>query len=624
MNGTAFGSDLSLTPSQEGLLRTALSSNNPKSSSPKSSVTASADASSSDPRRNTNAAMANDTNINISPVQQTPGSGNLSNFDESPSFLDYDLEDGNFDWDNTGDQLFGDLPGSDFNDDHEHHDKRKASTPDGEEEGSSKRREGDEKGAKKPGRKPLTGEPTTKRKAQNRAAQRAFRERKERHLKDLETKVEELEKTSETTNHENGRLRAQVEKLNMELKEYRKRLSLNATGTSYSPPQSATRSSYSNSGSDFQFAFPKFGDLPGSFLKNGSMAKTTSPTALGTRSASASNSNVPGVARTTSSDSATGKSPTGRNGVTASPQTYQARTNGFDNNNFGELNGLFSPSILQSASRSNSSDYISYPGTTTTSINGLARPASISSTNGKTHMPNGRQGSSTSITGSPASSMSHALDSSCGTTPESSAESPDNRKSSEGMLSTVNEESKSQDTSEATSNMVKSPFADINGIDWLAQQNGGQFDPVLFGDYRDPQENIINNNSFGDYFNDAFPVQDLQDFPSAYNTTEYGSPAPKQDLMQQIDKQKESSPLEFIPSNEARQFISCDKLWDRVQNSKRAQSGQVDMDDLCSQLKAKAKCSGKGAVIEQKDVDAILGPASPPPAESNDFLKMFS
>lgn len=378
----------------------------------------------------------------------------------------------------------------------------------------------------------------------------------------------------------------------MELKEYRKRLSLNATGTSYSPPQSATRSSYSNSGSDFQFAFPKFGDLPGSFLKNGSMAKTTSPTALGTRSASASNSNVPGVARTTSSDSATGKSPTGRNGVTASPQTYQARTNGFDNNNFGELNGLFSPSILQSASRSNSSDYISYPGTTTTSINGLARPASISSTNGKTHMPNGRQGSSTSITGSPASSMSHALDSSCGTTPESSAESPDNRKSSEGMLSTVNEESKSQDTSEgkepfymelpkacenianlispmlvesngasATSNMVKSPFADINGIDWLAQQNGGQFDPVLFGDYRDPQENIINNNSFGDYFNDAFPVQDLQDFPSAYNTTEYGSPAPKQDLMQQIDKQKESSPLEFIPSNEARQFISCDKLW---------------------------------------------------------------
>ena len=33
------------------------------------------------------------------------------------------------------------------------------------------------------------------------------------------------------------------------------------------------------------------------------------------------------------------------------------------------------------------------------------------------------------------------------------------------------------------------------------------------------------------------------------------------------------------------------------------------MDDLCSQLKAKAKCSGKGAVIDGKEVDKILGPS---------------
>ena len=44
------------------------------------------------------------------------------------------------------------------------------------------------------------------------------------------------------------------------------------------------------------------------------------------------------------------------------------------------------------------------------------------------------------------------------------------------------------------------------------------------------------------------------------------------------------------------------------------------MDDLCSQLKAKAKCSGNGAVIDQKDVDAILGPA---PVDTKDFFKMF-
>lgn len=63
---------------------------------------------------------------------------------------------------------------------------------------------------------------------------------------------------------------------------------------------------------------------------------------------------------------------------------------------------------------------------------------------------------------------------------------------------------------------------------------------------------------------------------------------------------------------------------DRVQTSKRAQSGQVDMDELCSQLKSKAKCSGKGAVIAEKDVDAILGPETPATGEPTDFLKMFS
>ncbi|CAJ0849826.1 517_t:CDS:2 [Entrophospora sp. SA101] len=46
---------------------------------------------------------------------------------------------------------------------------------------------------KKAGRKPLTTTPNSKRKAQNRAAQRAFRERKERYVQELEDKIKELE-----------------------------------------------------------------------------------------------------------------------------------------------------------------------------------------------------------------------------------------------------------------------------------------------------------------------------------------------------------------------------------------------------------------------------------------------
>ncbi len=164
MNGTAYSPDLTLTPDQEDLLRTALSSNKPNRSSPQISNkgTSSATRSNSDPKhlQHNIDHMANGPNMFTSPVQETPGSGQLSNFDESP-FLEY-LDDGNFDWDNSGDQLFGDLPGTESYGDSEHHDKRKASLDDeDEEEGTSKRREGDDKTAKKPGRKPMTGEPTT-------------------------------------------------------------------------------------------------------------------------------------------------------------------------------------------------------------------------------------------------------------------------------------------------------------------------------------------------------------------------------------------------------------------------------------------------------------------------------
>ncbi|CAG8471067.1 5867_t:CDS:2 [Ambispora gerdemannii] len=69
---------------------------------------------------------------------------------------------------------------------------------------------------KKPGRKPLTNTPSSKRKAQNRAAQRAFRERKERYVKELETKIKSLESQSAKTTHENAQLKSLVEQLQTE------------------------------------------------------------------------------------------------------------------------------------------------------------------------------------------------------------------------------------------------------------------------------------------------------------------------------------------------------------------------------------------------------------------------
>jgi len=53
----------------------------------------------------------------------------------------------------------------------------------------------------------------SRRKAQNRAAQRAFRERKERHVKDLEAKLATLEKNQASVVEENERQRLQIQKL---------------------------------------------------------------------------------------------------------------------------------------------------------------------------------------------------------------------------------------------------------------------------------------------------------------------------------------------------------------------------------------------------------------------------
>ena len=36
-------------------------------------------------------------------------------------------------------------------------------------------------------------------------------------------------------------------------------------------------------------------------------------------------------------------------------------------------------------------------------------------------------------------------------------------------------------------------------------------------------------------------------------------------------------------------------------------NGEIDIDNLCSELRAKAKCSEGGAVVDKKDVDKILG-----------------
>ncbi|MCJ1405273.1 DNA-binding transcription factor yap1 [Xylographa trunciseda] len=633
---STFDADLYLSPKEQDLLLTALNSNksglaeNKRSYPPMSanSVRPSGPRSTSNPLQyqpsGRNSLDNND--FHASPVQKTPGSGAIG-VNESP-FLDYDLDDGNFDWDINGDQMIGSLPGTslDDDDDADLHDKRKISDDDADDnEGGGKRREGDDKTTKKPGRKPLTSEPTSKRKAQNRAAQRAFRERKERHLKELETKVEDLEKASESTNHENGLLRAQVDRLQTELKEYRKRLSVNPNAANRSPPQMTGQSMSSKSSWDisnnFQFEFPMFGTATDRSLSG--YPSGTPPKRSTTNTSGLNLSLTPSLTRGSTNMSPRSNSGQGRT-------ESQPKTGGQSRGSVDNLSDLFSPSILQTVSRSNSSDYVGFANNQRQNSDAADRTRASTSSNGASPS---------------ASSVSHnGVGSSCVTTPETFAESPEQRKASEaafpsiqnGVLGRKSEGettfcdqfakacgttanpvplmmSESNETS--ASSIVKTP-SDFQGIDWMAAQNGGAFDPVLFADYRDPQDNIMSGD-FGAFFDEAFPALD---FASPSATVLEPAVPKKRDLMQQIEDQQAGKEIEIVPGEGAKQFLTCNMLWDRVQRSERVQSGEADMDDLCTQLKAKAKCSGSGAVIDQKDVDAILGPA---PEEHKDFLKMF-
>ncbi|CAI7585192.1 unnamed protein product [Penicillium pancosmium] len=76
----------------------------------------------------------------------------------------------------------------------------------------------------------------TKRKAQNRAAQRAFRERKERHVKDLEDKVNSLEDSSTSLQADNERLKRQLAKYATE-NEILRATSHSLNGNNNGPPK---------------------------------------------------------------------------------------------------------------------------------------------------------------------------------------------------------------------------------------------------------------------------------------------------------------------------------------------------------------------------------------------------
>jgi AP-1-like factor len=169
-----YGQGLYLSPQQQDLLMAALASNSQSGAgnNQQSALRSPSNSNSnSNSHLNQSPSLSHSQNFDLtsstyleSPIQDIPGSGTLgAGSDESP-FLDFDPDE-SYDYPG-GDQLIGDLPEYDDQDDeYESREKRKSIDGDSDEmESGKKRRESDgdkDKSAKKPGRKPLTSEPTS-------------------------------------------------------------------------------------------------------------------------------------------------------------------------------------------------------------------------------------------------------------------------------------------------------------------------------------------------------------------------------------------------------------------------------------------------------------------------------
>ncbi|KAJ6261189.1 hypothetical protein Dda_3857 [Drechslerella dactyloides] len=657
-------------PALRALLLAALNSNAPLNAQPRSTPVAMKQSDSSD---SLNSPLKGDSSFDTSLFTDADA---LADVDYNFDLGEYGL--GEFGLESTGD-----------------HEKRKLSIDDAADEEADphetepKRREGDDKTAKKPGRKPITNEPTSKRKAQNRAAQRAFRERKEKHLKDLEQKVQDLEKVSESTHQENKVLKEQVDKLQSELKEYRKRFSMGGggTGLNRSPSNSISNnlSSVDTLGSTggFSFDFPLFGSFsaPGQNVIGGNRAAASSTSPNRSNNISPTNYRVApnGILELERGNRASmgsispvtpqNNSPAVRSnsnsftGINHSP--LQVHRVSVDEPKFNHTNDilseLFSPSILQAVNNdlNGNSDYLN--------------KGTLSSSHSTPHMS-----SLFSFSDSPsASSVSQQSlkngqnnSSSCGTTPEAmdAASPPQNKADSSSRLNSISEEGEQralsnrhhrgssvgdvtsfcdmlgqacgnpnnplpaagrilppQDNSSITTNAAASATAATAGTDnsfaWFAAQNGGSFEPNLFNDYRDPGSNehqqpqqLQQQPPFStvgmSYFDDAFPTAfdlTLPPTPPVTSVDKMKTVALAPGLQEEDDDEEE----EVVPADEPNSFLKCNQIWDKVQSHPKFVSGEIDMDNLCSELRAKAKCSEKGVVVDKKDVDTILNKPVP-------------
>ncbi|KAF9998433.1 DNA-binding transcription factor yap1 [Entomortierella chlamydospora] len=462
---------------------------------------------------------------------------------------------------------------------------------------------------KKAGRKPLTTEPTNKRKAQNRAAQRAFRERKERYVKSLEDRIKELEdsqpKSNSTLKEENLNLKVLVQKLETE--------------------------NYFLKERSFTFNFPI--TQPGIYNATKSRQNTTvqNPSPVdsnidsslkspGTSSNVASSDNIGGDPLPWTPPSSSGESvpnSPANNDLTASEQDSLSQASYPDTAGvvpkynsttpeaaalFSSLDGLGNTYHRTGILSFNNSNHSSGSSTVNSDISSIGNPAtSIAGTSDQIHatifgsnsrnnyLKNG--GPSSLDAYSPASTLALFSDNSPSPAVEDLVNSP---------LSLFD--------TDGDGNVRLTPSVTPISVPSFTYEQT----QALFMDFRDPSDPINLFSGFDDKVETVFPEDtvggmfssQLLDYPDPF--VNLSSNQTKEDPPQGTTSEPPSPTIKHtLPMlGENEQAIPCPQAWEQI--AKHPKFDDADIDELCAELKSKAKCSGHGPVIAQSDVDKLM------------------
>lgn len=550
---------------------------------------------------------------------------------------------------------------------------------DGETSDEARRRSG------KPGRKPIDVEAKNKRTAQNRAAQRAFRERKERKMKELEDKVHSLEQLNEQSVVEAEFLRSQLMTLVSELKTYRpenrkdsqvlqylakhesagdKRNSQNDDlQVELQEPDEKQIEANVQKKMDFTFAFPwkdhhskdKDNNIVGQFPSPGSSLVSSSASATSSNSNKRKNITTPSTFGSISDNDTSnnnmntnntpGSSSTGwidnmfyNDDAKQLPQFSSKPSNSNSNSVKGDtkvpvgydsiifsnqfnFDDQFDEQVSQFCAKMNEAcgtKECPFPRQTPTftpanmddninvaKISDQVSPADFSNTwdtNIAASPTFGKIGFGQDQRNS-APSLSATIE----TTP------PSNEISNEMDFNEYVVESRdisSDNTYNKNNAQTPIPFIDTslafpNEDDQsLIFRDSQQDSSNLFAEFLDENEgeiedNLIKENIINEEPTDATPQRQPQNEipvePVKDNAIE--------GVCSVTTKTISSSDNDVVPSRDGK-LLKCSEVWDRI--TAHPKYTAIDIDGLCQELMAKAKCSEKGVVVQADDVQRVL------------------